>query len=271
MKASRDSTWQGHGPSRGNGSTIIFSTVAENKTKYTVSYYQRAEKARTIQRRIWRTNTKRYLELANKGWIINCDVTRQDILNAEHIFGPDTGSLKGKTVRKASDQVRSGDLEPIPATIMAHYRKLVLCVDVMKVNKMQFLVTISRAIKFGTVAWLKNAKADTILKQITYVRNIYIKRGFLLEIFEVDGQFEPLRGAISEMGVTLNRCSREEHVPVAERRICTLKERCRCIWTTLPFKKLPGMSVVQMMSLCNFWLNIFPPKDGISRNINPRE
>jgi hypothetical protein len=132
-------------------------------------------------------------------------------------------------------------------------------------------VTISRAINFGTVAWLKNAKADTILKQITDVRNIYIKHGFLLEIVEVDGQFEPLRDALSEMGVTLNICSREEHVPVAERRIRTLKERCRCICNTLPFKKLPGMLVVQMVSTCNFWLTIFPPKDGISRNINPRD
>jgi hypothetical protein len=155
---------------------------------------------------------------------------------------------------------------------MAHYIKLVLCVDVMKVNKMQFLVTISRAIKFGTVAWLKNARADTILKQITDVRNIYIKRGFLLEIVEVDGKFEPLRGALSEMGVTLNIFSRKEHVLVAERRFRTLKERCRCICNTLvPFKKLPGMLVVQMVSTCNFLLNIFPPKDGISRNINPRE
>jgi hypothetical protein len=48
----------------------------------------------------------------------------------------ETGSLKGKTVRKASDQVISGGLVPIPATIMAHYRQVVLCVDVIKVNKM---------------------------------------------------------------------------------------------------------------------------------------
>ena len=93
----------------------------------------------------------------------------------------------------------------------------------MKVNKLPFLVTMSRAIKFGTVAWLKNAKTDTILKNIIEVRNIYIKRGFLLEIIEADGQFEPLRGALAELGVTLNKCSREEHVPVAERRIRTLK------------------------------------------------
>jgi hypothetical protein len=151
-------------------------------------------------------------------------MTRNYIPNAEHIFGPDTGSLKGNTVRETSDQVRSGDLVPVPATIMAHYIRVVLCVEFMKVNKMQFLVTISRAIKFGTVAWLKNRKADSILKQITDVRNIYIKRGFLLEIVEVDGQFEPLRGALSEMGVTLSICSCEDHVPVAEWRIRTLKE-----------------------------------------------
>jgi hypothetical protein len=150
-------------------------------------------------------------------------VTRQDIVNAENIFISYTGSLKGKTVRKASKQVRSGDLVPIPATIVAHYRKVVLCVDIIKVNKMPFLVTISRAIKFGTVAWIKNVKADTILKKITDVRNIYIKCGFLLEIIEVDGQFEPLRGALSGMGVTLNRCSHEEHVLVAEHRSRTLK------------------------------------------------
>jgi hypothetical protein len=104
MKLARKSTRQGHGPSRGDGSTILFNTVADNKTKYTVSDYQRAEKAHTIQRRILRPSTKMYLEL-EKGWIINFHVTRQDILNAEHIFGPDTGTLKGKTIQKASDQV----------------------------------------------------------------------------------------------------------------------------------------------------------------------
>ncbi len=145
---------------------------------------------------------------------------------------------------------------PIPATILDHYRKIVLCVDVMKVNKMPFLVSISRAIKFGTVAWLKNGKAEMILTHIKDVRNIYVKRGFLLEIIEVDGHFEPPRGALAELGVTVNKCSQEEHVPVVERHIHTLKERCRCICNTLPFKKLPAMLVVQMVSTCNFWLNI---------------
>jgi hypothetical protein len=87
----------------------------------------------------------------------------------------------------------------------------------------------------------------------------------------VDGQFEPLRGDLAAMGVTLDKCSREEHVPVAERRIRTLKERCRSICCSLPHAKLPGMLVVQMVSTCTFWLNVHPPTDGVSRHINPRE
>ena len=64
-------------------------------------------KARTIQKRIGRPSTKRYMELANKNRILNCDVTGQDIMNAEDIFGPDVGSLKGKTVRTTSETLTS--------------------------------------------------------------------------------------------------------------------------------------------------------------------
>jgi hypothetical protein len=168
-------------------------------------------------------------------------------------------------MRKAPDQVRAGGMVPIPAAIMAHYRQVVLCIDIMKLNKIFFLVTMSRAIKFGTVAWLKNTKAATILSHITKVCDVYVKRGFLLKLVETDRQFEPLRGELAAMGITLNKCSREEHVPVAERQIHTLKERCHCICSTLPFQMLPGMLIVQMVSTCNFWLNVFSPKDGISR------
>jgi hypothetical protein len=87
-----------------------------------------------------------------------------------HIFGPDHGSLKGKTMQKTSDQVWAGGLVPIPAMIMAGYQSVVCYVST-------FLVTIS-------VTWLKNAKADTILADLTEVRNVYVKRGFLLEIID---------------------------------------------------------------------------------------
>ena len=179
-----------HGLSEGACSTTLLNTVSDRvSTYYTVNDYQRAVRAPTTQRQIGHPSTKRYKQLAYRGRIKNCDVTWQDFLNAEDIFGPELGSLKGKTTREASDKVRSGGMVPILATIMVHYRKVVLHVDMMKVNKMPFLVTISGAIKFGTVAFLKNAKIATIMDTIKEVQNVYMKRGFTLEYIEVDRQF----------------------------------------------------------------------------------
>jgi hypothetical protein len=253
------------------GTTSLVNTVSENKARYTHSDYLRAVHSRTMKRRIGNPSIAKYIDLITKGQLPNCNVTRQDIVNAEDIFGPDTWSLQGKTVRRRSDQVRSGGLVPIPAMIMETYRKVVLGIDVMQINKMNFFVTIGSAIKFGTVCWLRTQTGRAILKAITSVHQLYVKRGFLIEVINADGQFETLRGPLRTMGITLNRCSREEHVPAVERRIRTLKERCRCLCNALPFPKLPAVLLSQMVSTCNFWLNNFPPTDGVTQNLSPRE
>ena len=48
----------------------------------------------------------------------------------------------------------------------------------------------------------------------------------------MDGQFEPLRGNLAELGIVLNTASNDEHVPEIERQIRTVKERTRAIYCT---------------------------------------
>jgi len=55
--------------------------------------------SRKILRVIVRPSTKHFIHLVESNLIANCPVTK-DILAAEHIFGPDIGSLTGKTTRK---------------------------------------------------------------------------------------------------------------------------------------------------------------------------
>lgn len=45
----------------------------------------------------------------------------------------------------------------------------------------------------------------------------------------------------------------------------------RCIVQTLPFNQMAKSLIVELVSMVNFWLHIFPPTDGFSRNINPWE
>ena len=86
----------------------------------------------------------------------------------------------------------------------------------------------------------------------------------------MDGQFEPLRGDLAEMGIQLNTISNDEHVPEIERQIRTLKERTRAIYCTLPFRKIPRRLIIEMIYAANYWLNMFPRKGGISQTMSPR-
>ena len=86
----------------------------------------------------------------------------------------------------------------------------------------------------------------------------------------MDGQFEHLRGDMSDLKVTLNTVANAEHVPDVERYIRTLKERTRCVYNTLPFTRLPKRMVIEMVYASAFWLNSIPPHDGVSKAMSPR-
>jgi hypothetical protein len=61
------------------------------------------------------------------------------------------------------------DLTPIPKDILSLYCAVTLCIDIMYVNKLPFLVTISRNIKFATIELLRNRQEGTVGKCITNV------------------------------------------------------------------------------------------------------
>jgi hypothetical protein len=86
----------------------------------------------------------------------------------------------------------------------------------------------------------------------------------------VDGQFETLRRDLVGLGIAVNCVSRDEHVREIERHIRTIKERTRCIYNQLPFKKIPARITIEMVYSSNFWLNMFPPTDGVSKTMSPR-
>ena len=79
----------------------------------------------------------------------NCPVTSSDVINAYKLFGPDVHLLKGKTVRRQPTRAASHTV-PIPPDVMARYEQVVLCIDIMTVNKIPFLTTVSHDINFRT-------------------------------------------------------------------------------------------------------------------------
>ena len=117
---------------------------------------------------------------------------------------------------------------------------------------------------------VKNQSSKTLLASFKSIKRIYAQRGFKIMQINSDGQFETLRGDLAEMQIQLNVASDDEHVPEIERHIRTIKERTRCIYNMLPFKKLPPAIIVEMVACSTFWWNSFPPEGGVTTTMSPR-
>jgi hypothetical protein len=92
------------------------------------------------------------------------------------------------------------------------------------------------------------------LKAIKHVNQTYVKRGFRVTTFLMDGHFDRdgLGGELAGIGITLNAVAADEHVPEIERHIRTIKERARSVVTMLPFERFPARIIIELIHYCVF-------------------
>ena len=107
---------------------------------------------------------------------------------------------------------------------MEGYRAITLGMDIMMINKIKFLVSISHHIRFGTGVVITDMKIEMLIQSFKQVQQVYMQCGFRIKEVCMDGQFEPMRGDLMEMRVHLNMVSADEHVPKIERYIQMVKE-----------------------------------------------
>jgi hypothetical protein len=248
---------------------VLVTTVEDKKSNYTSEDYSKAVVARRLQKTLNFPSLKDFARYITKNQLPNCPVTRADIMRAEDIFGPAVEALKGKTVRRRPDKVREV-ISPLPSYIIKLYKDVTFAADIMFVNGIAMLLTISRKIKFGTVEELVSQNSKTLLGSIKKMCQIYARGGFRPRIALMDRQFEPLRGELAEIGIALNTTGTDEHVGDIERFVRTIKERMRCIKNMLPFDEIPPRLIIEMAKASVFWRNAFPVVNGVSKDLSPR-
>jgi len=94
-----------------------------------------------------------------------CNITRQDILKAEDIFGPNLGSVKVKTKRHATEHVNITWIK-VPRELLEIYGDMTLAIDIMAINKMPCMISTSRNIHFSTAELIHNKTKQTLMKLI---------------------------------------------------------------------------------------------------------
>ena len=100
--------------------------------------------------------------------------------------------------------------------IRQFYNKVELRADVIFINNVLFLTSISKHIHFDTANTVDNLKCTTLKTQLKNVVRCYAIRGFKIVIILVDPQFKALKDR-NLVGVPFNVSSREEYVYNIER------------------------------------------------------
>ena len=247
-------------------------TVEKNLTKFTQRQTNDAKMARRFQETAG-LSTKAVLRMIDSGALRNSPITRESVRHGLMIWGPNVAHLKGKTTRSRPDavQITAETITPIPPYIHQAHKELTLCIDVMKVNKIPFLVSITQVIRFGTTTELDNLKTKTTLSNIITLLQIYHGRGFVITAIAADNGFAPLLNdeEFIALGVFLNLTSQDEHQPHVERFIRTIKEKCRMCLSLTPFTKLTKRLVIELVYCQTYWYNFTIPSDYISDRLGP--
>ena len=118
---------------RNKNSVISVATVSERKKKYTVREIKQAELAKEYQRKLGYSSPGQLIKMIGHGALDKGSIVAQDVLRAIDIFGPDLGSLKGKTTSQKAELE-----EEIPVIVSVQSEVQTMYIDIMFVSSIPY-------------------------------------------------------------------------------------------------------------------------------------
>ena len=197
---------------QGKREVTLLNTVEDLTDGFTAREVARATLARKVYSMIGRPSPKDFRNMVRSNLIRNCPLTVADIDIADKLFGPDIGSLCGKTVRRALTTVKT-DYVAIPNVIRDRMGTVEITGDLFFVSGIPFLLTLGKRIKFMTLENIPDRKAITLLRGLHAVRNIYLEQGHAVSTMFMDNEFAPLGNDMKGVQINLNTTAAREHVP----------------------------------------------------------
>ena len=246
------------------------STVEENRKHVSEADFARAVKAQKAYEALGTPTVQDLKAAIRMNLIKDNEITSKDMDLAEKAFGPGAGNLKGKTARSTPEAVQDESIET-PRESLDVNHDVILSIDGMPINSLDFLTSISHGICYRTAAHLPNSGYLEIKEKTYEIINIYEAAGFkVVEMHADKGLKKAMDIAGTERKIRINYANSKEHVPRAERNNRTIQERVRASYHQLPYDHLPEKLVVAMVMEAAKKLNFFPVKYGASKHCSPR-
>ena len=137
--------------------------------------------------------------------------------------------MRRKTVRQKPDKVETEET-PIPRYFYGLHKFVPLTTDVIFVNGVPFLVTLSRNIRLFTVELVK--MTDYLVK----VSKLYARGGFTVRTILMDQEFDKVKDKMPSLED--NTTAAREHVGEIKRSTKLVKERCWGTRAIMPFQQI---------------------------------
>jgi hypothetical protein len=241
------------------------TTVEGRLAKYGVREALAAREAAKLLRTLAGTPPSQVARMIREGNIPDTSVTPTDITAALDIYGPTMAELKGKsTVRRAP---------PVAVEHASMVRQQQeLHMDLFFVNGRVYLLSVLVPLRYIIVHPVKSKSAVDLWPACQkHIRDPQA-RGIKVVAARCDGEagIIALTSMFASEGVSLSITSREGTVPIAERTIRTIKERCRGMINTLPYQLGSGPLLDGLIIHCVQIINRLPSSTGTTR-MSPRE
>ena len=212
----------------------LVNTVAKNKALYHRREVEGAKRAKDLYIKLGRPSQQCFEQMLSNKLIHNCPVTTEDARRALTIYGPDVSALKGKTTKHkgtAHPQVKPITL---PTHILENHKDVTLFVDILYVQGIPFVHTISKKLKLRTTAMIPRRNKTQLVNAVNKAVKVYTDRGFTVTDIHADLEFDCIRDDVAP--IHLEIVPKDEHVHEVERSIRTIKEGTRTMVNGLPYK-----------------------------------
>ena len=157
--------------------TVFVQTVRQNYKGFTKKEVLQAKEARQAMGLIGNPSKNNIKGLVSNNMIKNCLVPTAAITNARNIFGKDFASLRSKTVQWTPAPL-VGDYVVVPTGVIERNKTVTLAADVFFVDRITFLLTVLRNIKFITAKHVATRTAKSISKHLDCLIQVYRQAGF---------------------------------------------------------------------------------------------
>ena len=174
----------------------MIQTVRDNYEGYTKREVQEATLARKAQLNLGCPTEKEFAKMvSSSSGVSNIPIDPIAVTHARAIFGPDLPNKRGKEVRGKPDRVDTA-LVKIPADLARLHHVVTLTADVMFVNGVAFLVTLSRKLRLVTAEHIPTRTAAQLSSSLNKIVRLYQRGGFNVNVILMDQEFDKVEGEL---------------------------------------------------------------------------